>query len=310
MTDIRNIDLNLLRALSVLIEEHSVSRTAQRLHVTQPTVSGMLPRLRVIFDDPLFVRTQRGLLPTPRTEALAPALRRLLGDAEALINPLNFDPRTSTETLTICANDYMQSALVVPLLTRLRTLAPNMRLRICNLEVAELTAKLSTGEIDLALTIPAFIDRSLHTRFLYREEYVAAVRSAHPIRSQKVSLERFLAYEHALVSPSDGAFSGPTDDALRTLGAQRRVAVSVPSFFVLTELLIEGDYIALIPRRLFEQHTDKLRTIAAPIAVPGFDVIAAWHARTHHEPLFIWLREQLTALHVSAQAPQPEHADD
>ena len=300
MNDIRGVDLNLLRTLSVLLEEQSVSRTAARLHLTQPTVSGMLSRLRVIFDDPLFVRTQRGILPTPRAEALAPSLRRLISDAQALVSPVAFDPQTSTETLTLSANDYLQSVLVVPLLSRIRDLAPKMRLRVVNAEVSELVTRLANGDIDLALTIPEFTDASLHTQFLYREEYVAAVRRGHPIRSKRVSLQRFLAFEHALVSPSTGSFSGPTDVALGSLGAKRHVAVSVPSFFTLSEMLHGGDYIALMPERFFAQRAETLRTIAAPVEVPGFDVIAAWHTRTHYEPIFVWLREQLGAL-ISAQ---------
>jgi len=296
MADIRNLDLNLLRAFSVLLEEQNVSRTAELLHVTQPTVSGMLSRLRRIFGDPLFIRTQRGLLPTPRAEALAPALRQLIADAQALVSPNAFDPQTSTETLTLSVNDYMQSVLIVPLVANLRRSAPKMKLGIRNLEVAALSSMLARGGIDMAVTIPEFSDQSLRTQFLYREEYVAVVGKEHPIRSRRVSLKRFLAYDHVLVSPSDGSFKGPTDSVLEELGVTRRVALSVPSFFILTEGLREDDLIALMPRRLFERRSEYLRTIEAPIDVPGFDVITAWHTRTDHEPAHAWLREQLAQL--------------
>ena len=296
MRNIRNLDLNLLRALSVLLEERNVSRTAERLHVTQPTVSGMLSRLRDIFGDPLFVRTQRGLLPTPRAEALAPALRQLISDATDLVNPAEFDPKTSTATLTLSVNDYMQSVLVVPLVARIRRLAPNMKLGIRNLEISRLTSMLVQGNIDLAITIPEFAEPSLRTRFLYREEYVAVVRKQHPIRSRQVSLKRFLEYDYALVSPSDGAFEGPTDSVLKEMGSRRHVVLSVPSFFTLTEVLQEDDLIAFMPRRFFDRQSDNLRMINSPIDVPGFDVITAWHARTDQEPAHEWLREQIMML--------------
>jgi DNA-binding transcriptional LysR family regulator len=296
MTDIRNLDLNLLRALSVLLEECNVSRTAERLHVTQPTVSGMLARLRTIFGDPLFVRTQRGLLPTPRAEALAPSLRALIKDATALVNPAEFDPQTSTATLSVSVNDYMQSVLIVPLVAELRRSAPNMKLAIRNLEVAGLTSMLASGKIDVAITIPEFVDSTLHTRFLYREEYVAVVRKKHPIRSRRVSLKKFLDYDHVLVSPSGGAFEGPTDNVLKDLGTRRRVALSVPNFFTLTEVLQEDNLIAFMPRRFFTRWSKNLRIITAPIAVPGFDVITAWHPRTDVDPVHAWMREQLVLL--------------
>ena len=293
MSNIRNLDLNLLRAFSVLLAERNVSRTAKILHVTQPTVSGMLARLRVIFDDPLFVRTQRGLLPTPRAEELEPAILKLVSDAEELVKPNAFDPETSDATTIISVNDYMQSVLVVPMLALLRQQAPNMRVGVRNLEIAELPAMLMRGEIDMAVTIPEFVDSTLCTQFLYREEYVAVVRDQHPIRTKQVSLKKFLSYDHVLVSPSDGSFSGPTDDVLKELGVSRRVAISVPSFHVLAEVLQEDDFIAFMPKRLFARQTENLRIIKTPIDVPGFDVIAAWHTRTDSEPVHNWIRTKL-----------------
>ena len=114
MADIRNIDLNLLVALDALLDERSVTRAAERLSLTQPTVSGMLARLRDVFGDPLFVRTQRGLLPTPRTEALAPLLKQILVDTAALVAVETFDPKTADMTVSISVNDYMQVSLVIP----------------------------------------------------------------------------------------------------------------------------------------------------------------------------------------------------
>ncbi len=293
MSDIRSLNLNLLRALSVLLEEQNVSRTAEILHVTQPAVSGMLSRLREVFGDPLFVRTQHGLLPTPRAEALAPAVRQLIADATQLLSPEQFDPYNSQAKLMLSVNDYMQSALVVPMLAKLRHLAPKMKLGIRNLEITDLALMLARGSIDMAITIPEFTDTSLRTQFLYHEEYVAVVRRQHPIQSRKVSLKQFLAYDHVLVSPSSGSFAGPTDSALKALGTSRRVSLSVPSFLILTEVLQQDDLIALMPRRLFARRSENLRMIQKPIDVPGFDVIAVWHPRTDHEPARVWLLEQI-----------------
>jgi DNA-binding transcriptional LysR family regulator len=253
----------------------------------------MLSRLRVIFDDPLFVRTQHGLLPTPRAEALAPALQRLIDDATALVSPEIFDPQTSDATITISTNDYMQSVLAVPLIAKLRQLAPGMRVGVRNLEVVELTEKLARGDIDMAITTPEFIDTALNTAFLYREEYVAVVRKKHPIRTRRPSLKQFLSYDHVLMSPSEGSFSGPADEATAALGANRRVALSVPGFSLLVEVLQEDDFIAFMPKRLVARYTEILRSISAPIQMPGFDVIVAWHPRTDVEPVHVWLREML-----------------
>lgn len=293
ISDIRKLDLNLLVALKVLLEERNVSRAAERLALTQPTVSGMLTRLRSLFNDPLFVRTQHGVIPTSRAEALEPALDRLLRDAGNLIAPEKLDPATMELDFRISVNDYMQSTLVVPFVRTLRREAPRVRLAVRNLEIEELEPKLARGEIDLAITTQDFASRALRTRFLYREEYVCVVRKSHEIRSRKVSMKRFLAYDHVLVSPTSARFTGPADEALAAQGFKRRVALSVPSFLVLLELLQTDDLIAFVPKRLLTGHQRGLRVIRPPVELPGFDVIAAWHARAEEDPAHQWLRNRL-----------------
>ena len=120
MTDISKVDLNLLKALDVLLDECSVSRAAKRLHLTQPSVSGTLQRLRELFNDPLFIRTQRGLIPTARAQALSPALKKLLSDARKVLNPPEFDPSKAELIFSVSANDAVQIALLVPFITAVR----------------------------------------------------------------------------------------------------------------------------------------------------------------------------------------------
>jgi len=266
--------------------------------LTQPTVSGMLGRLRVLFDEPLFVRTRHGMVPTPRAEALAPALEQLLADARKLVESEEFDPKSVQVDFRISATDYMQSTVLVPLARSLRQEAPMARLAIRNLEVTNLERMLAQGELDLAISTPEFVDSSLETQFLYREEYVCAVRQSHPIRSTKVSMKRFLSYDHVLVSPSDGHFRGPADDVLAKHKVRRRVALSAPSFLILLQILQTDDVIALVPKRLLTRRPHALRIVQPPIVVPGFDVIAAWHARSQQDPAHKWLRDSL--MQVSA----------
>lgn len=292
-TDIRKIDLNLLVAFKVLLDERNVSRAAERLALTQPTVSGMLARLRVLFDDPLFVRTQHGVIPTQRAELLAPALDRFLRDAGNLVAPERMDPATLEVDFRISVNDYMQSALVVPFVQALRREAPRVRLAVRHLEIEDLSPMLARGEIDLAITIPEFAAPALQTEFLYREEYVCVVRKSHVIRSKTVSMKRFLSFDHVLVSPASAHFTGPTDEVLAARGLKRRVALSVPSFLVLLEVLQIDDLIAFMPKRLLAGHGKNLRVIRPPIDVPGFDVIAAWHPRSDHYAAHRWLRNRL-----------------
>ena len=220
MSNINKIDLNLLIVLDALLDERSVTRAAARLGYTQPTISGMLARLRDLFGDPLFVRAQRGLLATPRAQALAVPLKQLLADSQRLVTRDAFDPANAEATFTVSSNDYMQQALLVPFVKVLRSEARQVRLAIVPPIIEGLGDALARGRIDLAVTIPEFAMSDLPSRLLYREHYVVAVRPQHPLaRRAAMTVERLCNYDHVLVSPTGGSFEGPTDQALARLQA-------------------------------------------------------------------------------------------
>lgn len=296
MTDIRNIDLNLLVAFDALYDARNVTRAAGRLALTQPTVSGMLTRLRDLFGDPLFVRTQHGVLPTPRADDLAEPIKALLANIEALTAPNEFDPASAAMTISISANDYMQHSLVVPLIRDLRKTAPDIKLAILPADIAELADKMARGAIDLAVTIPEFAGPNLPRSLLYTERYVCAARKRHPLNGKKLSLDDFCRFDHVIVSPTGGSFEGPADRALAELGASRRVSVSLPSFHVLLETIRTGDFLALVPERLLYGKMAGLKLFNPPTTVPDFDVIATWHQRVDKSPAHRWLRSRLTAV--------------
>jgi DNA-binding transcriptional LysR family regulator len=294
---LRRTDLTLLVVLDALLEERSVTRAAARLAVTQPTVSGMLVRLCKLFDDPLFVRTQRGLLPTPRAQALAPSLRRWLAEAGSLVAGETFDPATAFVTTSLSANDYIQSALIVPFVERLRADAPNFRVALRPAHTANAAELLAAGELDLILTTTMEVSTfDLPSRSLYDERYVCVVRRRHPLGAKaQVTLDQFCGFPHALVSPSEGRFVGPTDQALAKLGRTRQVVLSVPGFLILPDILQTGDLIAVVPERVLHGRMAGLRTFEPPLAIPAFSVIALWHPRLHRDPAHRWLRELLAA---------------
>jgi DNA-binding transcriptional LysR family regulator len=307
MNNIRNVDLNLLIAFNALYDARNVTRAAERLALTQPTVSGMLARLRDLFDDPLFVRTQHGVLPTPRADTLSEPVKALLASAEALIKPGDFDPASAEMSILISANDYMQGALIVPLIERLRKLAPGIRLAIMPAYIAGLAEKLARGEVDIALTIPEFTDKGLPHNLLYTERYVCVARTGHPLKGKKLSLEAFCRFDHVLVSPTGGGFLGPTDDALAELGVSRRVSVSLPSFHVMLETIRTDDFLALVPERLLYGKMAGLKLFEPPVIVPDFDVIACWHNRVDADPAQLWIRDLLDTV-AKGNRTSPEMA--
>jgi DNA-binding transcriptional LysR family regulator len=294
MSNIRKIDLNLLAVLDALLNERNVTRAAARLGYTQPTISGMLRRLRDLFGDPLFVRTQRGLLPTPRAQALTVPLKQLLADSQRLVARDAFNPANSDVTFTVSSNDYMQHALLVPFVKALRSEAREIKLAIAPPIIEGLSDALARGQIDLAVTIPEFAMSDLPSRLLYRERYVVAVRPQHPLaRRAAMTVESFCNYDHVLVSPTGGSFEGPTDRALARLRLRRKVRYSVPSFLLMPEILQTDDLVALVPSRLLRDSNKRLVVLKPPVEVPGFDVIAVWHPRVDNDIAHRWLRRRL-----------------
>jgi DNA-binding transcriptional LysR family regulator len=295
VTDIKSLDLNLLKGFDALYHERSVTRAAKQLCLTQPAVSGMLLRLRNNFGDPLFVRTQRGVIPTPRAIELAPQIKQVLNSIETLIRPTEFNPAQAQYSLTLAATDYALHVVVTPFLAALRQQAPGVSVAVLTVDDARINRRMENGELDFALLTPESTYPELHAQQLFNEEYVCAMRKDHPaLQEGPLTIDRFCQLEHAIVSLEGGGFSGPTDEALAAIGRQRKVALSVPSFLSLIRILQCSDLIALVPKRLISL-ADGLVVQAPPLAVKGFTKLLAWHERTHADPRYIWVRSLLIA---------------
>lgn len=292
LMQLRNVDLNLLKAFDALMDERSVTRAASRLALSQPAVSATLNRLRDAFGDPLFVRTQRGVAPTERALELAAPIKRVLAEIEQLLTPAAFDPALAEFTLTLAVTDYALRAVVVPFVTALRPLAPGVRVAVRTLDESTLLERMERGELDMALLTPQSTPPELRSRHLFEESYVCVMREGHPAAAGPLDLDRFCTLDHGIVSLTGGGFSGATDRALAALGRQRHVVVSVPSFVMLLDLVRTSDIVALVPRRLLADRGG-LQVAQPPLEVPGFTKILAWHARTHENPGHRWARELL-----------------
>lgn len=294
MPDPRALDLNLLKALDALLDERNVTRAAQRVGVTQPAMSGMLTRLREAFGDPLFVRAQRGIVPTRRALDLAVPVKQVLGEIDGLLQPPGFDPATARQTFSVAATDYALRAIAVPFLSALKRRAPHVRVALVPVEDALVQGQLERGETDLALMTPETAPPDLHARQLFEERYVCVLREGHPaLRGRRrLTLNQLCALDHALVSYRGGGFRGVTDEALERLGKRRQVTLSVKSFLILPDILRTSDMVAILPSRLVAG-MDGLAVFAPPLEVPGFSKLAVWHERTHRDAGQRWLRELL-----------------
>lgn len=295
MINLRRLDLNLLVTLDTLLAEHNVTRAAERLHYSQPSVSVHLARLREILDDPLLLPGPRGMRPTARAESLREPLREALAALEAAISPEHpFDPAEATQTWRVAATDYSETTVLLPALAGLRQAAPGTRMAVIELAPPRIARQAEQGDVDLVFHITTDAPENLHLRPLFTERFVLAGRRGHPRLKRKPTIAQFCALEHVIVSPEGGGFVGATDEALAKVGLSRRVVLSVPHFLYLESVLASTDLVAMLPSRLVRDN-DRLQIVDAPVEVPGFEMSMLWHERVHRDPAHQWLRESIAA---------------
>ncbi|MDR6674254.1 LysR family transcriptional regulator [Xanthomonas sp. 1678] len=295
MINFGRLDLNLLLTLDALLAEHNVTRAAARLHLSQPSVSVHLAKLREALDDPLLLPGPRGMRPTARADALRAPLRQALETLQRAVAPAPpFDPAQAGNTWRVAATDYGESTIVLPALAALRRAAPGTRLAVLEMSPLQIARQAEQGEIDLALHTREDAPPNLRQRTLFAERYVLAGRAGHPRLQRRPTLAQFCKLEHVIVSPDGGGFSGVTDAALHERGLQRRVVLSVPHFLFVIDALLRSDLVAMLPERLLRDQPG-LKVCAPPVEVAGYEMAMLWHERVHRDPAHRWLREHIAA---------------
>ena len=288
------LDLNLLVALDALLAERHVTRAAARIGLSQSAMSHALGRIREAFDDPMLVRTSDGMLPTDRALALEPLLRRALGElSAALAGGPSFDPATSQRTFTIGTTDYAEILLLPPLLERIRVEAPGVDI-VVKMPETDIVTALAVGAIDLALVPPRAFEReaiALRHEVLFEEHFRCVVRRDHPLTKQRLTVARYVAYPHAMISPR-GERGSFVDDALAALGKSRRVACIIPHFMVAPHVIARTDLVLTLTERIIRSQVTHLGLVdlPLPLAVPPLKLEIVWHERSTPEPGHAWLR--------------------
>ena len=287
--NLARVDLNLLVVFEAVLASRHVGRAAERLNLTPSAVSHGLARLRRLFNDPLFLRTPKGVVPTPRALELAAPVADILIRARnviAIAEP--FNPATSARRFTLGAPDGISAVSLPPLLAELRQHAPGVDLSLRQLlpvpgeASAErawrnVFADLDGRALDVAVIPSAPVARRFQSRLLYEEKFVIAMRGRHPFAADP-TLDRYCDMRHALVSLSGDA-EGFVDKALAKRRRTRRIALTVPSFMFALAVIAETDLIAALPSQFVAMHGPRFGVVAveSPLPLPSYriSVIAA-----------------------------------
>jgi DNA-binding transcriptional LysR family regulator len=290
------MDLNLLVALQVLLEERSVSKAASRMAITQPAMSKTLARLREAFNDPLFVRSKRGIQPTPRAESLVSELENILGSIENLLIEGEFSPLSYQGEVSIAISEYVGLSLLPALASKLQTIAPKLRVKTITRVEGQLE-QLASGELDFAIQIErASYGPEYRMQPLGSSPLAIFVRRQHPLVDQGISIETLLQY------PTINLYISDRENLELTIQNRYREvfgsAGMVETSHLLTalEILRETDYTLLCPAYL-ARNDGATRDVVALSLPPEHATIIDYalvaHERTQRSALHQWLWSEI-----------------
>ena len=288
------LDIKLLRLLDQLYTTRSVTRSAEALGQSQPTVSIWLARLRKELGDPLFVRTAEGMLPTPRTDVLIVTVREVLGGLQRLAHAgAVFDPATAQRHFSICMTDASHITLLPRLLAHVRALAPGVTLQASRIDT-HLAHALQAGEADLAVGFLPWLDAGFYQQTLYAQDWVCLANAQHPrvIDESPANWNLTVYQAEAHIGISSGTGYQLLENAVVSQHITRQIRLELPGFLGLSAILSTSDLIATLPRHIGETlaRAAGLRVLPCPFEIPGFTVKQYWHARYHHDAACRWLR--------------------
>ncbi|HWB75579.1 MAG TPA: LysR family transcriptional regulator [Nannocystaceae bacterium] len=287
------LDLNLLLALDVLLEERNVTRAAARLGLTQSAMSHKLKKLRELLDDPVLVPGGAGLVETERARRLGQSLRRGLEEIRAALHTAeSFDPATSRRTFTVVSSDFSEIAILPRVYEYISKHAPNVSTMMRE-PFPGLMDALDRGDVDLIMG-PSMPERSgLVQRRVSSDVWMCAVRLNHPRVKRKLDLGTYLSLHHLVINPTGSTSASPIDVALERAGKTRHVSLRIPHFLGAPFIVASSELVVTAPRSLLVHAADvlPLRIVEPPIELPPVRTVMTWHERTNADPAHAWLRE-------------------
>lgn len=292
-------DLNLLPVALAIFEERSVSAAAARLGMSQPGVSVALNKLRKALGDPLFVRTSRGMDPTPRALSLISPTRDILQRLQTeVLASEQFNPATTTRRFTVALSDIGEMTFLPRLLERLRSVAPGASITSVSMAPAELAMAIEHGEVDLAIGyFPDLKKRNFFQQRLFSHSFICLLSATHAHTASTMTLPEFLALGHAVIK-AEGRSQELFEQLLVRLGIERRIVLSTPHFMSIPFLIASSDLVATVPRAVGESFAQfaAIKLVEPPLDIPRFDLKQHWHRKFARDGANTWLRSVVAEL--------------
>ncbi|CAG9266933.1 LysR family transcriptional regulator [Paraburkholderia unamae] len=288
------IDLNLFIVFEAVYRTRNLTRAAELLFITQPAVSNALARMRKTFDDPLFVSTPAGMMPTPVSENIIVRVREALQLLDSSTHAgERFDPAASQRTFRLSMNDLTEALLLPALEEVLQRHAPGIRIESYFTTRRDVPEALASGAVHLAIDAPLIDDPYLEQEPLGRDRYACMLRQDHPFAKKKLTIDDYLRFGHIHVS-SRRQGPGLVDTELNKLGVRRTIQTRVQHYLVAPLIAMRTDLMLTAPLMLLKRYD--ARILALPFALPDLETHGYWHRSVSADPAHRWLREQIGRL--------------
>ncbi|MDX3904588.1 MAG: LysR family transcriptional regulator [Pigmentiphaga sp.] len=315
--NIESIDLNLLVAFDAMMQERNVTRAGQRVGLSQPSMSHALTRLRQLCGDPLFVRVKSGMEPTPFALRIGPSVRAGLAVLQAgLEEAVAFDPARSERTFQILLSDLGEVVYLPRLMRHLKQVAPGIGLRILQLPRERYREALESGDADLAVGFLPGLAAGFYQQRLFSDYHVCLVRADHPRIGATLNLQQFTEESHIMIEPAGSRYSRAAlhcstttliEQYLEKLGLRRHIALRVPHFTIVPDILAATELLVVIPSTVARlmMPLRHVKTLPLPFEAPEFEVKQFWHERSHQDDGTRWLRGVFADLFMERRMPVP-----
>lgn len=288
---LNDLDLNLLVVFQQVLRDGRMSKAAESLQLSQPAISSAMNRLRRLLGDELFVRTSRGMQPTPFAEQLAEPIADALRIIQETVNRRSsFEPADSTRHFVIALADVGEIYFLPPLMGEVAAAAPGVTLDAVSNQKGNLKEEMEQGRVDLAIGFLPELKTDIFQRRLFPQRYACLFREGHPLAGTEFTMDHFARADHIVVMSGRG--HGMINDQIERLVGRRSVKLRVPHFVALPQILQATDLVATIPQKIAESLAPPfgLQFVPHPVDLPDFQINLFWHARFHHEPGNQWLR--------------------
>lgn len=290
--NINSTDLNLLNVFHALARELSTTKAARSLGLSQPAVSHALARLRVMFNDPLFVRASRGLTPTSKAMEIMGPVEHILRETEVLLQGVSFDPAQEERVFKISTTDYFEVVALPKILKKISKVAPGMKIITRPTQGELQKEELERGQLDLAIAgYFGELPEGYYQQLVFKDNFVCVGRKGNPYLKGELTINKYASAKHILISPQ-GDMKARSALALKKVKLEQNFQAGLSSFTAPGWIISESDLLLTCPEKLADSYGKYLPVVKAklPMHLDGIKVVQVWHARHHHDKAHAWLR--------------------